>query len=140
MINNPTKIILHCSDTPDHMDIGVSEIRTWHVRDNGWRDVGYHYVIRRNGTVELGRDESVIGAHCHGHNTDSLGICWVGRDDITTDQVQSLCNLFCNIRMRWLIPSGECYGHAELDPMKTCPRLPMPLVRFLLRESAVHGF
>ena len=55
------------------MDIGVDDIRTWHVRDNGWDDVGYHHVIKRDGTVEKGREHDVIGAHAKGMNTNSLG-------------------------------------------------------------------
>src|SRR5690554_2206478 len=72
------KIIIHAADTPPNMDIGVEEIRDWHVNGNGWRDIGYHYVIRRDGTVERGRSEEVAGAHVYGHNSDSIGICLVG--------------------------------------------------------------
>lgn len=63
------------------MDIGASEIRRWHVDGNGWADIGYHYVIRRDGTVEKGRPLSRAGAHAQGHNHDSIGICLVGGVD-----------------------------------------------------------
>ena len=59
------------------MDIGVTEIRKWHT-DKGWRDVGYHYVIKRSGLVENGRALSEVGAHCEGQNANSIGICIVG--------------------------------------------------------------
>jgi N-acetyl-anhydromuramyl-L-alanine amidase AmpD len=106
MRNKPSKIILHSSDTPPSMDIGVAEIRQWHL-ERGFRDIGYHYVIRRNGIVELGRHEDIKGAHCKdgGGNNDSLGICLVGRDKWTYNQIESLCKLYGNIRIRHEIPT-----------------------------------
>ena len=72
------EIILHCSATPATMDIGAKEIRDWHVKGNGWIDIGYHYVVRRDGTIEEGRPIQAVGAHCSGHNQSSIGICLVG--------------------------------------------------------------
>jgi len=60
-------LILHCSATPPDMDIGVAEIDTWH-KAQGWKRIGYHFVIRRNGIVERGRPLAQIGAHVEGHN------------------------------------------------------------------------
>ena len=57
-----TEIIIHCSYTPASMDTSVDEIRQWH-KARGWRDIGYHYVIRRSGHVDLGRPISLAGAH-----------------------------------------------------------------------------
>lgn len=71
-------LIIHAADTPVSMDIGAKEIRRWHTVENGWSDIGYHYVIRRDGTVEKGRDDKTPGAHAVGYNTESLGICMVG--------------------------------------------------------------
>lgn len=71
-------IIIHCSATYPDMDIGVEEIRHWHVNGNGWSDIGYHFVIRRDGSIELGRPIEAAGAHAKGHNADSIGICMVG--------------------------------------------------------------
>ena len=72
-----SQIIVHGSYTPPTMDAGVEDIRDWHMA-RGWSDIGYHYVIRRDGTLELGRPSKLIGAHAHGANRDSLGICLVG--------------------------------------------------------------
>ena len=58
-------IVVHCSATRPEMDIGVQELRKWHMK-KGWTDVGYHYVIRRNGTVERGRHPAAIGSHVKG--------------------------------------------------------------------------
>jgi len=71
-------VIVHCSATPPSMDIGRGEIYQWHVVENGWSDVGYHYIIRRDGTVDNGRPLERIGAHARGHNRGSIGICMVG--------------------------------------------------------------
>ena len=59
-----THCVVHCADTPAEMDIGAAEIRKWHTEDNGWDDIGYHYVIRRDGILENGRDTKMQGAHC----------------------------------------------------------------------------
>ena len=68
-------IIIHCAATKPSMDIGYQEIRKWHVEDNGWDDVGYHFIIRRNGKYEKGRPEGYSGAHAPSHNSRSIGIC-----------------------------------------------------------------
>jgi N-acetyl-anhydromuramyl-L-alanine amidase AmpD len=60
------------------MDIGADWIRRIHVQQNKWQDIGYHFVIRRNGAIENGRPVAEVGAHCNGHNTGTIGICMVG--------------------------------------------------------------
>ncbi len=70
-------IAIHCAATPPDMDIGVKEIREWH-KARGWDDIGYHYVIRRDGTVESGRPLESQGAHVLGHNHEAVGVCMVG--------------------------------------------------------------
>ena len=74
-------IVLHCAATKASMDIGVEEIKKWHVVDNGWSDIGYHWVIRRDGTIEPGRDQTLVGSHARQVNGTSLGICLVGGKD-----------------------------------------------------------
>jgi N-acetylmuramoyl-L-alanine amidase len=73
-------LVVHCAATKASMDIGAKEIRRWH-KDRGWDDIGYHYVIRRNGDVEIGRPENAVGAHVAGKNSTSVGICLVGGID-----------------------------------------------------------
>ncbi len=70
-------ITVHCSATPPKQDVGVAEIRRWHKK-KGWRDVGDHFVTRRNGDVELGRPLSQTGAHVKGHNRGNIGVYMVG--------------------------------------------------------------
>jgi len=79
-------IIIHCSYTPADMDVSVSQIRDWHL-SRGWSDIGYHFIILRNGFLESGRPIVLAGAHAKGHNKTSIGICLVGGmgDDGTPD-------------------------------------------------------
>ena len=89
------EIIIHCSDTQEGCDVTAKEIRSWHTAPKekggrGWRDIGYHYVIRLDGTIELGRPLEKAGAHCIGrkgedHNSHSIGICYIGGRHIKED-------------------------------------------------------
>ena len=72
-----TEIIVHCSATCEGKDFGAGDINVWHIA-RGFDCIGYHYVVRLDGTVERGRDEQRIGAHCVGHNAMSIGVCYIG--------------------------------------------------------------
>jgi N-acetyl-anhydromuramyl-L-alanine amidase AmpD len=95
------EIIIHCSATKPSMDIGAEWIRKIHVQQNKWRDIGYHYIVRRNGSVEVGRHISQVGAHCNGHNEGTIGICMVGglsetgrpENNFTPDQFEAVQKL-----------------------------------------------
>lgn len=121
-----TKIILHCSATPAERDVDAAEIRRWH-RDRGWSDIGYHFVVRLDGTVEIGRSIEKIGAHCKGHNADSIGICYVGglnykgkrsADTRTPEQKLALIKLVRQLRQEH--GPLELHGHNEFSD-KDCP-------------------
>ena len=127
MIN---KIVIHVSDSLDMADIGATQIRKWHTdprpKGNGWSDIGYHYVVRRNGHIELGRLHTVAGAHVAGHNKGSLGICWVGRDKITKEQMETLVKLTKNLMSAYGLTAKDVYGHKELSSGgKSCPNIDM---------------
>jgi N-acetylmuramoyl-L-alanine amidase len=113
------KIIVHCSATPNDRVVTVEEIRRWHVEGNGWQDIGYHYVIYRNGEVHSGRPLKIVGAHCAGQNTGSIGICLIGDDKFTPEQFNSLRIL--HKAFADMIPSIEIYGHRDFTKAKTCP-------------------
>ena len=70
------EIIIHCSATKEDKDYTVAVIDRWH-RARGFRKIGYHFVIYRNGDIHVGRSLSEIGAHCKGHNAISIGICYM---------------------------------------------------------------
>ena len=121
-----TEIIIHCSYTPVSMDIGAAEIDQWH-RDRGWKMIGYHRVIRRDGLIEKGRPLKKVGAHAKGHNANSLGICLVGGMNDAGTKVE--CNF---TRLQWVslssmydkwserFPGARWLGHREVSH-KSCP-------------------
>lgn len=129
-----TEIILHCADTrPDWMAgqslaEKVAEIRRWHVEQRGWRDIGYHWVIDRDGTAAPGRPETEIGAHVEGHNRGTVGICLLGgygasADDLfeknfTQAQAAAAKRLIAEIKARTAI--RKVLGHNDYAA-KACP-------------------
>lgn len=91
-------IIVHHSAT----DTGtVESIRRYHVEVNGWDDIGYHWLVYRDGSVHAGRPEQLQGAHAKGRNARSIGICLIGRDDFTAAQLAALTRLVSEIRGRY---------------------------------------
>lgn len=118
------EIIIHCSATEAGKDFTAADIRRWH-KESGFLDIGYHYVIRLDGTVEKGRDECMEGAHCKGHNKYSIGICYIGglqygnpSDTRTESQKKSLERLTKDLMMRY--PGISVHGHNEYET-KECP-------------------
>lgn len=121
-------IVVHCAATPKDRDIGVVEIRDWHLKQ-GWADIGYHYVIRRNGVIEKGRPENRPGAHVRGINHQSLGICLVGgsgsnpniaENNFTRHQFNSLRDLVAELESRY--PNAPVIGHRDVPGVaKACP-------------------
>lgn len=84
-------------------DVDAATVHRWHLA-NGWAGIGYHYLIRMDGSVERGRPEDVVGAHAKGHNDDSLGVCLAGNIDLkppTVAQMVALVELIWNIRSRY---------------------------------------
>lgn len=147
-----TEIINHCSDTPDGIHFDIEDITNWHVnpkklkgekyrykgivynnkeclpkkvrdeKGNGWSDVGYHFVVLLDGTIQVGRQLKNIGAHCYGHNKHSIGICYIGgakgKDTRTNAQKKSLLKL--NKQMNKMFPESVVCSHSEFS-VKTCP-------------------
>lgn len=124
------EVILHCSATPEGKDYSVSTIRQWHLQ-RGFSDIGYHYIISNDskGTVNIGRSETIAGAHCTGHNSCSIGICYVGglaidgktaKDTRTKVQKQSLYQLVDNIITKYGLSINEVHCHNEYAN-KSCP-------------------
>lgn len=127
-----TKIIVHCSDSSDALDIGAKEITDWHLK-RGFDTIGYHYVIRIDGTKEIGRPVEIPGAHCEGENHDSLGVCLVGRNNFSIAQVVSFTELILDLLKTHMLHVSDVYTHDEFDHHgKTCPNIPPNVMRFLL--------
>ena len=120
-------IIVHCSAVTPDQESSAAQIDTCH-RKRGWKfGIGYHYVIRRNGEIELGRPEWMVGAHCVNHNSHSIGVCYEGGLDIrgqpadtrTEQQKASLRRLLEDLHRRY--PHALIVGHHDLNPHKDCP-------------------
>lgn len=127
-------IVVHCSDSPDYLDIGVKQIREWHTlpppKGNGWSDIGYHFVIRRNGEIERGRPETEAGAHAKGVNTRSIGIVWVGKTNPSPEQEKSMVGLINWLRGKYNVSIDNVLGHREaVDTGKSCPNINMDRLR-----------
>jgi len=119
--NTTDTIVIHCADTPEDMDIGAEKIREWHTKERGWDDIGYHWVIRRDGTLDPGRPIEMQGAHAVAVNGSSVGICLVGRGDNFTDQqFMTLHNLINTTKD--IYGDLEIIGHCDVEPNKpNCP-------------------
>lgn len=127
MMRKINEIIVHCTATPEGKDVKASDIRRFHVEGKGWRDIGYHYVVDLDGRVEPGRDESIAGAHCKGHNRNSIGVAYVGgvakdgktpMDTRTEVQKRSLIELLKSLLEKF--PGAKIYSHREFAN-KACP-------------------
>ena len=120
------EIIVHCSATPEGRDYTVADIRQMH-KAQGWVDIGYHYLIYRDGSIHEGRNVDLVGAHCQGHNAQSIGVCYVGgvasdgktpKDTRTTAQKDTLVHLL--MQLVCLYPDATIRGHRDFAA-KACP-------------------
>lgn len=118
-------IFVHCSATPPTMDIGRETIEMWH-KQQGWLSIGYHFVIKRDGTVESGRPVDVVGSHVKDWNSKSVGVCLVGginakgqfEANFTTAQMNSLRNKLEELMSKY--PNAELMAHHSVAA-KACP-------------------
>ena len=138
-------IVVHCTATPEGQDKSVEKIRKEHLA-LGWSDIGYHYVVTRDGRVHTGRDVDIAGSHVSGHNANSIGVVYVGglenkpiaysklkaKDTRTEAQKAALLSLLSGLRR--LYPNARILGHRDfskdsngngvIDPwerIKECP-------------------
>ena len=123
-----TLIVVHCSAVRPDQQSSAAQIDSWHRKERGWKlGIGYHYVVRRDGTIEPGRPEEQIGAHCLNHNAHSIGVCYEGGLDIrgqpadtrTAEQKQAMRQLLEELHGRY--PRAIIVGHHDLNPGKNCP-------------------
>jgi len=119
------KIIIHCSATPEGVEVSTATIDDWH-KQRGWRGIGYHYVVMLDGTIEYGRSIYETGAHVKNHNQGSIGVCYIGglddnlepKDTRTSEQKESLLDLIKTLKRLHL--DATVHGHSEFAN-KSCP-------------------
>lgn len=120
------EIIVHCSATAEGKDFGAADIDRWH-KAKGWDCIGYHYVVKLDGTVQEGRPLERMGAHCKGHNANSIGVCYIGgltedgktpKDTRTAAQKAALISLIRRLKSNY--PGAKVYGHRDFA-RKACP-------------------
>ena len=122
-----TLIVIHCSAVGPDQQSSAAQIDTWHRQRGFHLGIGYHYVIRRNGEIEPGRPEYMVGAHCKNHNKYSIGVCYEGgidargqpADTRTLEQKASMRKLLTELHSRY--PRAVIVGHHDLNPQKACP-------------------
>ena len=121
------KIIVHCSATREGENFDVAEIRKWHVEGRGWSDIGYHFYIDLYGEIHKGRDIAKIGAHCKGHNRNSIGICYCGgveadgktpKDTRNAEQKEALLAVLRTLKA--MFPNAIIHSHKDFAN-KACP-------------------
>ena len=126
-IDSAKEIILDRRETvkKENEDVTVNDIRRWHI-EKGYNDIGYHYVIYIDGSVHVGRDIKIEGAHCLGYNANSIGVCYVGgldsfgnpKNTMNEKQVDSLIKLCKGFKNKY--PIIKILGHNELSN-RDCP-------------------
>lgn len=122
----PTRITIHCSDSPNGKLVTTAEIRKWHLA-RGFHDIGYHFVIYPDGALGKGRRVDEMGAHVLGDNEGNLGICLDGRDRFTREQFAALRTLLQDLFSRFDILPAELHCHYEFPSAKaqgkSCPNM-----------------
>lgn len=120
------EIIVHCTATAEGKDFKAADIDRWH-KAKGWNGIGYHHVVDLDGTVEPGRPESEVGAHCLKHNANSIGVVYVGglasdgktpKDTRTPQQKAALVKLLTELKHHY--PIATIHGHRDFAA-KACP-------------------
>ena len=122
-----TLLVIHCSAVRPDQTSSAAQIDTWHRRQGWHLGIGYHYVVRRDGQIEPGRPEWMVGAHCKNHNAHSIGICYEGglnargqpADTRTLAQKLAMVQLLEILQRKY--PKALIVGHHDLNPLKACP-------------------
>lgn len=117
------KIIVHCTAT--RICATPEKIAQYHVLNLGWHDCGYHFLITHNGIIHTMRPLDKVGAHCNGHNVDSIGIALIGGKysfDFSIQQLISLVSLLKTLCRKYSIPKNQIFNHHDFNKNKACPR------------------
>ena len=117
-----TRMILHNADA---YKCSAQDIHRWH-KERGWAGIGYHFLVRKDGTIERGRPEDTIGAHASGHNSDSIGICFEGAfmtERMGQAQINAGKELIASLKNKYGITKVQ--KHKDVNPTN-CPGANFP--------------
>lgn len=113
------RVFIHCSDSDVPAHDNVATIRKWHVKERGWKDIGYTFLITKDGTLHPGRDIEAVPAAQAGHNTNTIAVCLTGRAKFTEAQFETMRSLCASVHEQ--LPLVTFHSHKEVSPGKTCP-------------------
>ena len=124
-------IVIHCTQTPPNMDVDVEKVTQWH-KERGFDTIGYHYLIKRDGTLQVGRDEDVVGAHAVAVNGTSIGVALAGggtpsmrwENNFAPVHFQTLKSILMKLKDKYDIQ--KIVGHYQVDDGKECPSFDVP--------------
>ena len=124
-------IVIHCTQTPPNMDVDVAKVTEWH-KDRGFDTIGYHYLIKRDGTLQAGRDEDLVGAHAVAVNGTSIGVALAGggtadmgwENNFAPIQFETLKSILLKLKEKYNIE--KIIGHYQVDDKKKCPSFDVP--------------
>lgn len=124
-LSYPVGIVLHCTATS--INTQPSDIRSYHVKQRGYFDCGYHFLIDASGHIFPMRPYYYYGAHTAGHN-DMLGVAYIGgidkqgkaKNTLTSMQLESLCNLLTMLLNNFHLTYDTIHLHNEFAN-KSCP-------------------
>lgn len=127
-----TEIIYHCAATPQGKRFDRDDVNAWH-KQRGFSMIGYHYLILLDGTIQVGRPIGMVGAHCEGHNTGTIGISYIGGLSADGKKAKDTRNAMQIAASQWLIAAlkkkfgikGRAKGHNEYNRGKACPSFNM---------------
>ena len=111
-------IVVHATDTKTSMNISTDDLRQWHVIENGWSDIGYHYLIKFDGSIHTCRDEKYQGAHCKTVNDKSLAIAleggYGGEDNFTEIQKSALLHFICDLKIKHTSKTNQIFNRGHI--------------------------
>ena len=124
-------IVIHCTQTPPDMDVDVEKVTQWH-KERGFDTIGYHYLIKRDGTLQEGRQQDEVGAHAVAVNGNSVGVAMAGggtssmgwEDNFAPIQFQTLKTIIMKLKKDYEIK--KIIGHYQVDDKKECPSFDVP--------------
>lgn len=139
-LRTDTIVVHHIGNTD--ADVSAATVHQWHL-NQGWSGIGYHFLIRKNGTIERGRPMDVVGAHAYGENSHTIGVNVVGNFEEaipTSAQMESAARLIAELCSVYRIrPSARSIvGHCDVGST-ACPGRTLYMRLPTLRQMVINN-